>query len=244
MDFTVEMAGIPVRIHCRYETNRAFLEDYLSDREPEAEVTPQEEDLQSVRRGLEQKAQLRGFQYTRISDSYLENLALHERIVNALLPFRVQLLHGSALCLDGEAVIFTAPSGTGKSTQARLWREAFGDRVWMINDDKPLVRITEDRPRVYGSPWDGKHHLSRNASAPLKAVLQVCRSETNRLEPVSPAEAFPVLTRQAYRPQNPADACLSLEMQKEILEKAPFYRLFCNMEPEAAQVARKGVFGS
>lgn len=91
----------------------------------------------------------------------------------ALLYYNILLMHGSALCMDGEAYIFAAPSGTGKSTHARLWREVFGDRVWMINDDKPLVRVEEERAFVFGSPWCGKHKLGCNGSARLKAVVEL-----------------------------------------------------------------------
>ena len=81
--------------------------------------------------------------------------------------------------MDGAAYLFTAPSGTGKSTHTRLWREVFGDRVWMINDDKPMLRISENLVTAYGTPWNGKHHISRNASAPLKAIVQLNRGKEN-----------------------------------------------------------------
>ena len=80
--------------------------------------------------------------------------------------------------MDGEAYIFTAVSGTGKSTHAMLWREVFGERVRMINDDKPLIRITpEGKAVVYGTPWDGKHHLSKNSAFPLKAICWLTRAK-------------------------------------------------------------------
>ena len=113
---------------------------------------------------------------------------LHALLAEKLVAYGALLMHGSALCMDGNAYIFTAKSGTGKSTHARLWREAFGDRVWMINDDKPMIRV--DEMRVYGTPWDGKHHLSRNASAPLKAIVKLERAEENRVAPLAKADAF------------------------------------------------------
>ena len=113
---------------------------------------------------------------------YLENMSIQNILSKRLLDYNVLLLHGSALCMDGEAYIFTAPSGTGKSTHVRYWRETFGDRVWMINDDKPMIRMENGKATVYGTPWDGKHHLSRNASAPLKAVVWLKRDKENHIE--------------------------------------------------------------
>ena len=66
--------------------------------------------------------------------------------------------------------MFTAPSGTGKSTHARLWREAFGERVVMINDDKPLLLVRPEGVTVYGTPFRGKHGLGGDRSAPLRAI--------------------------------------------------------------------------
>ena len=241
--FTAELAGVPVQVKCRFEENRDFLADYLTDREPKAAVEPSEEDMRRMRLEMDRMAERQGFRYERVADSYLENNALHRLIVQALLPFGVLLLHGSALCMDGEAVIFTAPSGTGKSTQARLWREAFGDRVGMINDDKPLLKLSGDRVTVHGSPWDGKHRLSRNVSAPLKAVIRVRRSAENRIAPLTRDEAFLLMTRHSWMPEDPEEAKRTLALRQEMLDRAAFYGLECNMSPEAAETAYRGVFG-
>ncbi len=90
------------------------------------------------------------------------------------------LFHGSALAIDGDGYLFTAKSGTGKSTHTRLWRERFGDRVVMINDDKPLLHIDAGSVIAYGTPWNGKHRLGTNASVPLRAdcVFSDARSRT------------------------------------------------------------------
>ena len=75
------------------------------------------------------------------SDAYLETLAVYRQIAEAMPARDTLLFHGSALAADGVGYLFTAPSGTGKSTHARLWRELLGGRVRMINDDKPLLRL-------------------------------------------------------------------------------------------------------
>ena len=67
--------------------------------------------------------------------------------------------HSSALALDGEGYLFTALSGTGKSTHTRNWRKLFGERVTMINDDKPIIRRIDGRFFVCGTPWMGKSDI-------------------------------------------------------------------------------------
>jgi len=75
------------------------------------------------------------------SDDYFEELAVHRKISTAMVQYDTFLFHGSCVAVDGEGYLFTAPSGTGKSTHARLWREYLGERAVMINDDKPFIRI-------------------------------------------------------------------------------------------------------
>ena len=75
--------------------------------------------------------------------------------------------HSSALELDGEGYLFTALSGTGKSTHTRNWRRLFGDRVTMINDDKPIIRKIDGRFYVCGTPWMGKSNIGCNRMAPV-----------------------------------------------------------------------------
>ena len=242
MTFNIELAGIPIQICCKYKINKDFFVEYLTDRQPELTVIPAEEDIQRTKRVLEQMAEREGMQYSWFSDScYLENNTIHALISEKLVPYNTLLFHGSALCMDGEAVIFTAPSGTGKSTQARFWRELFGRRVQMINDDKPLIRTEDNKIIVYGSPWNGKHSLSSNISAPLKAILLVTRSDKNRLEPLSRADAFETMIRQGYISENPETRLKILSMERLISETVPFYRMYCNLEREAAQTAWAGI---
>ena len=111
----------------------------------------------------------------------------------------------------------------------------------MVNDDKPLVRVTETGVVIYGTPWDGKHHLSRNTSAPLKALVQLERGKENRIEPLSPAQMLPALITAAYRSADRETAECILALESEILQHVSLYRLVCNMDPDAADVAYRGM---
>lgn len=110
----------------------------------------------------------------RYGKSFLENNAIHILVADKLVDYNVLMLHGSALAFDGEGIIFSVKSGTGKSTHSRHWREVFGSRVRMIND-KPMLNINE--MKVYGTPWNGKHRLGNNNSAPIKAIVKIERAE-------------------------------------------------------------------
>ena len=260
-DFRIKIAEVPARVRCRCAETVEFLRPYM-DLAPEGEapaaapdagtpgalpeaplftVEPCEEDLLRMREELIRTTEKEGHPQTHFSRAYLEQNAVHALLAEQLARRGVLLMHGSALCMDGQGYIFTAKSGTGKSTHARLWREVFGDRVWMINDDKPMLRVGPDGATVWGTPWDGKHHLSQNAGAPLSAIVQIRQAPENRLKPMSKAEAFPLLMQQTYASADPATGLQILSLQRQILEKVRFYVMECNMEKEAAEVAWEGM---
>ena len=169
-------------------------------------------------------------------EAYLESLAVFRRIAEWMPTQGTVLFHCSAISVDDCCYVFTAASGTGKSTHTRLWREMLGERAVMVNDDKPLIHVNEDGSAiVYGTPWDGKHHLSSNIAVPLKAICILQRDTTNHIERISKREAYPMLLQQTYRPADP----VALRKTLEILDRldTSFYRLGCNMDPEAARVS-------
>lgn len=237
----IEIAGVPVLIHCQHQENVEFFQDYWTQKPERLLIEPGPADLERMQAGLDRMDEAEGFPTYRRSDAFLENNAIHSLLARNLIWENVLLMHGSALCMDGWAYIFTARSGTGKSTHARLWREAFGDRVWMINDDKPLLRITETGVLVCGTPWDGKHHLSRNASAPLKAIVKLERDAFNHIEPMEKTDALPMLMAQTFASNDLPVMVRMVELEKRLIDLVDFYTLGCNMDPEAAKVAWEGM---
>ena len=162
---------------------------------------------------------------------------------NRLTVLGGEVLHSSALALDGQGVAFSAPSGTGKSTHVGLWRQVFGDRVTVINDDKPALRFTENGVMIYGTPWSGKTAENTNCRVPLKAIVFIERGQENRLERLSPLDGMIQLAGQISRPYY--DAGLgqkSVEFIQRLSTAVPMYRMTCNMDPEAARVAYRGIF--
>ena len=170
------------------------------------------------------------------SDAYLETLAVYRRIAERMPEYNAFLFHGSAIAVDGEAYLFTAKSGTGKSTHARLWREMLGERAVMVNDDKPLIRVHPDgAATVYGTPWDGKHRLSSNIAVPLRAICILEQAKENRIREIAREEALTMLLQQAYRPADPAALSKTLTLIDRMNVK--LYRLGCRIDIEAAELS-------
>ena len=241
IEFTVKLAGIPVRIRPVHPEMERFLRDYLCEEEPELRIEMRREDLIRERERDDANRALDGLPPSGCSDRYLETLALYRKLAEALLERDVLLFHGSVIAVDGQAYLFTALSGTGKSTHARLWRQAFGDRAVMVNDDKPLLRVEESGVTAYGTPWNGKHNLSRNIAVPLKALCVLTRDKTNHIEPISAGDAFPTLFQQTYRPDREDSLPRLLTLLERLSRTVRLYRLGCNMEPEAAIISYQGM---
>ena len=239
--FNIEIAGVPVNIRCSHESNHLFFNDYISEKRSLFSIEPGPDDLKHIQTLFCHMDEENRLSRHDMNPVFLENIALQYLLAESLLEYNVLLMHGSALCMDGEAYVFTAPSGTGKSTYARLWREVFGERVWMINDDKPFLKVSDDGVIVYGSPWAGKHRLHSNACAPLKAIVLLERDGNNHITPIPKAEAFPVILKQCYRSSTPAKMTSIIQLEKNILNKVELYRLGCNIEPEAAKTAWEGM---
>ena len=182
-----------------------------------------------------------GIPIRHFSDAYLETLAVYRKIADHLLSCDTLLFHGSVIAVDGEGYLFTAKSGTGKSTHTRLWREYFGERAVMVNDDKPLLHITDSGVTAYGTPWDGKHRLSTNTAVPLKGICILARDTTNHIEPVEPHAVYPLIVQQTNRSLSADGMKQTLSLIDRMLNVVPVYRLGCNMDIEAARVAYEGM---
>lgn len=98
-------------------------------------------------------------------------------------------------------MLFAAKSGTGKTTHCKLWLDTFPD-ARIINGDKPLVRISDEKVFIYGTPWCGKENYNINSKAPLKAVCFLERAEQNSIDRISKSEAVARIMPQLLIPKN------------------------------------------
>ncbi len=169
------------------------------------------------------------------SIEYIFTGSLFNRI---LLNFNGCMLHSSAVVVDGYAYLFSADSGTGKSTHAQLWLKHFGDKAFIINDDKPAIRFVDGEWYVYGTPWSGKTNQNVNTKAKLGAIVFIERAKENRIEKISIKEAIPLFFKQTIRKLQAEEKMdLVLDIMARILTENPVYKLGCNISDEAVITA-------
>lgn len=143
-------------------------------------------------------------------------------------------LHAACVEKDGFAVAFTGESGLGKSTRARAWVEGLGAE-W-ISGDRPAVRLEKIGSIACGVPWDGKEQIFRDVERPLKAIMEVRRSEKNYIRKLAPEQARRLLMRQSFVPMWDTDAAvMAMANVRGLIKRTPVYRVFCGPKPEDAQ---------
>ena len=226
-----QFAGICVEITHRYPYFAKLAKDYLCAQAPEISIAVTQEEIDRERE--DEKA----------PDGYLESLAIYRKLCENFVQRNILLIHSAAIAVDGKAYLFTAPSGTGKTTHIKLWMEKFGEKAFVVNGDKPLVSVTPEEIRVWGTPWDGKEHWNTNISVPVAGICQIGRGEQNEICPVSASDALSLLFAQTYRPETESGMRKSVQLLAEIARRVPVWRLKCNMSTEAAEVSYAAMRG-
>lgn len=239
--FTMKIAGHTAQVTSLFESTPHQFSRYLTDSQPEFFVTVTPEDLAFEQRELDAEALAEGFRRRAFTDPFLERAAIQRAFAEFLLRHSTLLLHGSTVAVDGKAYLFTARSGTGKSTHTRLWQQAFGSRSQMVNDDKPFLEITDPAVLAYGSPWSGKHGLDNNICVPLAGICLLERGTINEIRPASREELLPILFHESYRPLNPEYDGIYRQLVNTLAETVPLWHMYCNRDPEAAVVAHNAM---
>ncbi|MBQ9673570.1 MAG: hypothetical protein IJV39_02980 [Ruminococcus sp.] len=236
-EFVIKLADKNIGVSCIFDSTYDFCRAYITENKADFNVIVSKDDIdfESMKSARENIAE--GHRVICYPDEYLETLALYRKIAEKMPAYNTLLFHGSVIAVDGEGYLFTAKSGTGKSTHTRLWKELFKDRAVMVNDDKPLLKITDSGVFAYGTPWNGKHHLGNNISAPLKVICFLKRAENNSIAPVTKQAVYGELLQQCYRPAKIDSLKKTLVLLDLIAQKVGFYQLFCNQNIEAAEIS-------
>ncbi len=253
MKFKIKLADLLIGVACQYDYLKKYCGEYIAD-ETNFQKNTSYEDFQ-IEIGTEdtlfeqQKADSeRASNNISEKSAYLETLAALRKIAEIMPEYHRILMHGVVVSWRGSGYLFTAPSGTGKSTHAALWKKYFGDDVEIINGDKPFLNIFgsecgHTQVYAYGTPWSGKERWQKNTSVPLKGICILQRGKINCIRQLPPAEALPWILRQVHFPQSPVNTGKTLELIDRLLESVPVYQLECDISEEAVRCSFEGMTG-
>ena len=178
----------------------------------------------------------------KFKDYEIEINVLYRDIPKILIREKVILFHGVLISMEQKGFIFTAPSGTGKSTHARQWTAVFGDKVNIINGDKPLIRLSENGVFAYGSPWKGKEKIGSNECVKLFGICYLQRGCRNFIEQVEfDAKSLTWLLEQTQIKGLESFVVDRIRWFKHAVKYLSLYNLKCNISDEAVKVAYCGM---
>lgn len=151
-------------------------------------------------------------------------------------------IHSSSFAFDGKGIIVSAPSGTGKSTHVRLWKEKYAERVLRINDDRPLIRFLEGVPMLCGTPWSGSTDIYMDTKVPLAGIVMLERAPRNSIERLDTCRALQMLMPRCFLPY--FDERLmnaAMKVVEKLVVAVPVYLLRCRPDYEAVELVHRCV---
>lgn len=237
MTFSIKLADQTIRIDSIYESTYYKSLDFHTDRETaDIFIKTQISDIQNEKQlfcGTDESVNYAGKEW---DNGLFEDLAIQRQIAEKMISFGVLLMHGALVAVNENGYLFIAPSGTGKTTHAKLWIDNI-DGAYIVNGDKPLIKMQGDNVYAYGTPWAGKEGWKRNCKIQLKAICILERKEENSIEEISFENAYITLLKQSFIPQKALLACSALDLIDQLKGKIRFYKLRCNVSVEAARLS-------
>ena len=232
--FSISIAGHVIAIHAIYTDVLLLCRDYLTDVTPEIQIEIEQNEIEKEH----EKDQEESIWH---NDGYLETLVAYRKICEEMIDYNTFLMHGAVIAVNNNAYMFTAESGTGKTTHIRKWLDHI-DNCFVVNGDKPLIRITNTQAIACGTPWCGKELMNTNIMVPLKAIVIMERADCNEIEEISFQQGLIQLLQQTYRPSEAEKLRKTLSLLTQLNGRVRFFKFcFNNYKDDAFEVAYKAL---
>lgn len=174
--------------------------------------------------------------------SEMSNSFFHLGIEAVMLQKQRLFLHAACVATHLGGLLFSGPSGIGKSTQAQLWCRYRGSRL--INGDRTILSRDGNTYRAWGSPYAGSSRCFVNASVPVAAIVMLKQDQTCSLRRLEAGEAFRKiysgLTVYSWDRNSTAAVCdLALQLVRQI----PVFEFSCTADAAAVDYLEKALQG-
>lgn len=169
--------------------------------------------------------------------NFFQFLALEE----GFLLHDAFILHSSFVAWHEKGILFTAPSGTGKSTQADLWHDYEGAEIY--NGDRTVIRRIKEKYYGFGSPYAGSSGIYRNESAPICAIVVLTQAPENCMVPLRGSNAFlPIFSETLMNTWNLAYMESITDLLMDTITNVPIYHLACRPDQDAVRLVKETLF--
>lgn len=230
-----KIADLIVEYEAKYDTLKTRSEKYRID-------TNQPADFEIV---IEKELFEKQFaKYRKATFDEIEYILTTSLFYPKLLNYQACHFHASAVVVDNEAYLFSADCGTGKSTHTGLWLTYLADKnPYILNDDKPALRIFEDGIYAYGTPFSGKHDMSENKKVKVKGICFIEQAKENSIRKIDANEAINLFFKQTITYLNKEEMLKLLDIMEVIIQNVPFYKMGCNISEEAVRLSYETMRG-
>lgn len=227
------IADLKVRMACEGRTQQQA-ESYRADFEGEPDIV-----IDVAEASVAREREL----HPELSEDDWRYMLTGGRFARDLLSYDGLVLHASAVVVDGQAYLFSAPSGGGKSTHTLLWLKRFPE-AYLLNDDKPALRVdAEGRWWAYGTPWSGTYDISRNERVPLAGICFVEKGSKDRIALADDAEASVRLYAQMAKSRAEEGMAQMLTLIDRLMADIPIYLMTCTVSDHAAAMSYEAMQG-
>lgn len=233
-EFFVSMAHRRIRFTQTSDRFREFCRDFIvhDEAEPDFTVTADPADMKRVFAA-----------HPEMSAYSCELRYLMRQTACAISACGDIFMHGSAVAYRGRGYLFTAPSGTGKSTHTGLWLRYLGSDAVIVNGDKPIICTGGDVPEVCPTPWAGKERLYSSDSCPLDAICCLTRGTENKIRPMRQDEAVSRLFSQICIPRDREAQAHAMQAMDSLLRRVRLYVLECDISENAVRTSFEALTG-
>ena len=186
--------------------------------------------------------------FIKIDPTYVKKIDMQSYILSGIAFMEVALafnnipIHGSAISYQNQGMIFSAPSGTGKSTQRVLWQTYLNDQIIVINDDKPMI-YKNHQFMVTSMPFSGKSKMSTHIEVPLKAIIFLKQASKPEIQKLDGIDAVKFMLENVYRPAHKTHYEWLLTMIHMLLEEVDIYLLEATKEKDTFDILYDTLFG-
>lgn len=226
-----KFASLVVEMNIRYEPLKSQSIPYEIEEDKKADVIiPLMDDMIKKYHELYPQLSIGDCEYVLYGAYFYKELLKHKGI----------LLHSSCVVKENYAYLFSAPSGTGKSTHTSLWLEVFKDAK-ILNDDKPAILLKNDKIYACGTPFSGKTNLNLNEEYEIKGIAFLERSKDNWIKEMDVNKSIYSILNQTIRPDDEANMDLAISTIEEIVKRIKIYKFGCNISKDAVYTSYEGM---
>ena len=242
-NFKILLAGIKIEINCFYQETIEYCREYVADFEvPDVTISISKSDIETEGIVPAKIISEMGLDCPKTAFTYkykeIEPFIVYRKIADALPMYDTVLMHGSVVSNENAGYMFMANSGVGKSTRTKLWLETYPNSV-VINGDKPLVKVQEERVMVCGTPWCGKEGWNTNIAVPLKAILLLERADNrdDYIEEIGGSHALSKLLQHTYLNSENQAKVKTMVLLMKMVKKIRVYRYVSSPTHDSMRMA-------